>query len=75
MEQPDPLNVVVSCTLTIDGREYTAQHAYSPSSWKLMKDDPEYKQVIEADIRRALGELITRELAPPVTVEQPIMEP
>jgi hypothetical protein len=71
MNPPDPRNVVVSCTLTIDGREYTAQQAYSPSSWRLMKDDPLYKQAIEIDIRHALGQLVIRELAPPVTVHTP----
>ncbi|MFF7561938.1 hypothetical protein ACFZB4_18445 [Streptomyces pseudovenezuelae] len=68
-------NTVVSCSLTIDGIEYTARQAYSRSSWQLMKDDPEYRKAIEADIRRALGELIMRELTPPVVVEEPIRAP
>ncbi|MFC9429287.1 hypothetical protein [Streptomyces sp. NPDC056987] len=74
MDVTDPVSgarAVVSCTLTIDGREYTTQQAYSRSSYRLMKDDPRYWQLIEADIRRALGELITRELAPPVIVQEP----
>lgn len=58
--------LLLRCTVTLDGREYTAQQTVSRLDWEMY--DAEYRKVGEAMLRRKLGEIIVNDLAPPVTV-------
>ncbi|MFD8029855.1 MULTISPECIES: hypothetical protein [unclassified Streptomyces] len=57
--------------MAFPGRTYSARRAYSQTPWKRIESDPPYMDAVEADARRAVVELLVRELDPPVVVHMP----
>ena len=63
--------VTLRAEVEINGRTIMAQQPVSQALWKAAQDEPRLFMGLMANVRRALGEAIVRELAPPVTVHLP----
>lgn len=59
-------NVVISATVYINDRKFTARRAVSPDVWA----QPDLKEFAKQELRHQLGEVIVQVLDPEITVTE-----